>query len=84
MTTFLAIVAPWIGLLFAIPAGIGLGWVYRKTSGPNDLNAQPAPDADTPRIVSEMTVGRKPKRTVVRRPKSARTAVAVQPESPDA
>lgn len=79
VTTFLAIAVPWIGLAFAIPAGIGLGWVYRKTSGPNDLTAKPS--ADTV-VVSEVPAGRKPKRTVARRPKSSRAAA--QPETPDA
>lgn len=72
LTTLLAIVAPWIGLAFAIPAGIGLGWVYRKTSGPNDLTQEPA---DNPTVVlSETTSGRKPKRTVMRRSRNARGA----------
>jgi hypothetical protein len=81
LTTLLAIAVPWIGLAFAIPAGIGLGWVYRKTSGPNDLTAQPT--SGEPTVISVTSAGRKPKRTVVRRPKSGRTP-AVQPETPDA
>lgn len=80
-TTLLAIAVPWIGLAFAIPAGIGLGWVYRKTSGPNDLTTE-HPTSD-PTVVSESSPGRKPKRTVVRRPRAGRAA-AVQPETPDA
>lgn len=81
LTTLLAIAVPWIGLAFAIPAGIGLGWVYRKTSGPNDLSAQRA--TERPAVISETSGGRKPKRVVMRRPKTGRTA-AVQPETPDA
>ena len=81
LTTLLAIAVPWIGLAFAIPAGIGLGWVYRKTSGPNDLTTQPS--TGEPTVISETPAGRKPKRAVVRRPKSGRTAT-VQPETPDA
>lgn len=81
ITTLLAIAVPWIGLAVAIPAGIGLGWVYRKTSGPNDMtNSSVSNEA---LVVSQATVGRKPKRTVTRRPKVARAA-AIQPESPDA
>jgi hypothetical protein len=81
MTTLLAIVAPWLGLAFAIPAGIGLGWVYRKTSGPNDLTRLPA--EDTPIVLSESRPGRKPKRTVMRRPKTVRAAT-VPADSHDA
>ena len=80
-TTLLAIAVPWIGLAFAIPAGIGLGWVYRKTSGPNDLTTE-HPTGE-PAVVSESSPGRKPKRTVMRRPKTGRAAT-VQPETPDA
>jgi hypothetical protein len=86
MTTLLAIVFPWVGLAFAIPAGIGLSWIYRKTSGPNSLFQQPAAVTDKPIVVSETAVppaGRKPKRTVGRRPRSASPA-AVHPEPPDA
>jgi hypothetical protein len=81
LTTLLAIAVPWIGLVFAIPAGIGLGWVYRKTSGPNDLTAQPA--AGAPGVISEAPAGRRPKRAVTRRPRTGRTTT-VQPETPDA
>jgi hypothetical protein len=81
MTTLLAIAVPWIGLAFAIPAGIGLGWAYRRTSGPNDL-ATPSSTGE-PVVISETSAGRKPKRAVARRSKSSRTA-AVQPETPDA
>ena len=81
LTTALAIVAPWIGLVFAIPAGIGLSWVYRKTSGPNNFTRQPEPEQ--PVVVSESSVGRKPKRAVVRRARGGRAAT-VQPETPDA
>jgi hypothetical protein len=81
MTTLLAIVAPWIGLAFAIPAGIGLGWIYRKTSGPNDLTKQPIDE--TPQIMSETSTGRRPKRAVVRRPKTIR-ASTVPVDSHDA
>lgn len=77
VTTLLAIVAPWIGLAVAIPAGIGLSWVYRKTSGPGDLT-QHLQTGET-RVISETPVPRKPKRTVVRRSRTA-----VQPDSPDA
>jgi hypothetical protein len=81
LTTALAIVAPWIGLVFVIPAGIGLSWVYRKTSGPNNLTRQP--DPETPVVVSETSAGRRPKRAVVRRTRGSRAAT-VQPETPDA
>lgn len=69
VVTLLAIVAPWIGLVFAIPAGVGLAWVYRKTGGPNDLTQTAGPS--TPRVVSETPAGRKPKRAVTRRSKSS-------------
>lgn len=81
VTTLLAIAAPWIGLAFVVPAGIGLNWVYRKTSGPNDLIRTPSDDES--RVVSETQVQRKPKRSVARRPRSAQPAT-VQPDSPDA
>lgn len=83
MTTLLAIVFPWVGLAFAIPAGIGLGWIYRKTSGPNDLIRQPAESIDEPVVISEAPVGRKPKRTVGRRNRTT-SPTTVQPETPDA
>lgn len=83
MTTLLAIVFPWIGLVFAIPAGIGLGWIYRKTSGPNDLIQQPTTTPKATAVVSETPVGRKPKRTVGRRSRSSPPAT-VQPETHDA
>ena len=83
MTTLLAIVFPWVGLAFAIPAGIGLGWIYRKTSGPNDLIKQESATTDEPVVLSESPAGRKPKRSVERRPRSPRPA-SVQPETPDA
>jgi len=86
MTTLLAIVFPWVGLAFAIPAGIGLGWVYRKTSGPNNLIQQPGAVTDRTEVVSETTlpsVGRKPKRTVGRGARTKAPA-AVQPDTPDA
>jgi hypothetical protein len=81
MTTLLAIVAPWIGLAFAIPAGIGLSWIYRKTSGPNDLTRQPADDS--PLVLTDSSPGRRPKRAVARRPKSVR-ATTVPADSRDA
>ena len=74
LTTLLAIVFPWVGLAFAIPAGIGLGWIYRKTSGPNDLMKQPGSAAGPTVVVSETPVGRKPKRTVNRRPRTSQPA----------
>lgn len=83
LTTLLAIVLPWAGLAFAIPAGIGLGWIYRKTSGPNDLIQQPAAPTDNPLVLSESPAGRKPKRSVGRRTRSSRPT-SVQPETPDA
>lgn len=87
LTTLLAIVAPWLGLAFVIPAGIGLGWVYRKISGPNNLSTQP-PAAGTT-VLSETQnaaaapAGRKPKRAVVRRPRTAKP-VTTQSDSADA
>lgn len=81
LTTVLAILAPWIGLVFVIPAGIGLGWVYRKTGGPNDLASRAAGESE-PVVVSENNAGRKPKRAVVRRQRTSRATVS--PESPDA
>lgn len=83
LTTLFAIVLPWVGLAFVIPAGIGLGWIYRKTSGPNDLVKQPATAAGSTVVVSEIPVGRKPKRTVNRRPRTSQPAT-VQPDSTDA
>jgi len=83
LTTLLAIVVPWVGLAFAIPAGIGLGWIYRKTSGPNDLGKQPTTAGAASVVVSEMPVGRRPKRAVNRRPKTGRPA-SIQPDSHDA
>ncbi len=79
VATALAIVAPWIGLAFAIPAGLGLGWIYRKTSGPNDL-ARSSKNGES-RVVSETSVTRRPKRAVVTRRSNSPN---VQPESPDA
>jgi len=83
MTTLLAIVVPWVGLVFAIPAGIGLGWIYRKTSGPNNLNKQPDTMGGEALVVTGVAVGRKPKRAVGRRTRSSGPP-SVQPESPDA
>jgi len=83
MTTLLAILFPWVGLAFAIPAGIGLSWIYRKTSGPNDLIQQPAAVTEETVVISETTAGRKPKRAVGRRTRTSRPAT-VQPETPDA
>ena len=83
MTTLLAIVFPWVGLAFAIPAGIGLGWIYRKTSGPNDFIPQPAAVTEETVVISETPAGRKPKRAVGRRTRTSRPAT-VQPETPDA
>jgi len=87
LTTFLAIVAPWIGLVFIIPAGIGLGWVYRKTGGPGMLAGSPSADGTV--VLSESTAespdstGRKPKRAVTRRQRSTK-AVTPQSDSADA
>lgn len=83
LTTLLAIVFPWVGLAFAIPAGIGLGWIYRKTSGPNDIVKRPEADPTAPAVVSEKPVVRKPRRTVSSRSKTE-TPATVQPETPDA
>ncbi|MCA9859318.1 MAG: DUF4126 domain-containing protein, partial [Thermomicrobiales bacterium] len=79
--TVLAIVAPWIGAFVAIPAGIGLAWVYRKTSGPNDLIKKPEAAEDGVRVLSETSAshGRRPKRPVTRRAKPS-----IHPETPDA
>lgn len=74
MTTLLAIVAPWLGLAFAIPAGIGLSWVYRKTSGPNDIGEQSVPESAP--ATAESSPGRKPKRAVVRSSKPASVSTA--------
>jgi hypothetical protein len=83
MTTLLAIVFPWAGLVFAIPAGIGLSWIYRKTSGPNDFVKQPDSPVEAPVVISETPAGRKPKRTVGRRSRTT-AAATVQPETRDA
>ncbi len=83
MTTLLAIVFPWVGLAFAIPAGIGLGWIYRKTSGPNDLIKQPAQATEDVVVLSETSAGRKPKRAVNKRTRTV-AAPAIQPDTPDA
>ena len=80
VATALAIVAPWIGLVVAIPVGLGLGWVYRKTSGPSDL-ARSSENGE-PRVISETPVARKPKRAVAAR--RSTSPANVQPESPDA
>lgn len=81
ITTALAILAPWIGLVVAIPAAAGLSWVYRKTSGPDGLI--PRPGNERGGIVSETPVHRKPKRSVARRPRATPSS-AVQTDSPDA
>ncbi len=81
VTTLLAIVFPWVGLAFAIPAGIGLGWIYRKTSGPNDLIKQSAQPTDGVVVLAETPAGRKPKRAVGRRTRSV-AAPAVQRKHP--
>ncbi len=81
ITTGLAILAPWIGLVVAIPAAAGLSWVYRKTSGPDGL--VPRAGNDRGGIVSETPVHRKPKRSVARRPRPTPSS-AVQTDSPDA
>ncbi len=83
VTTFLAIVFPWAGLAFAIPAGIGLAWIYRKTSGPNDFVKLPSAASEDAVVVSEVSVGRKPRRQVGRR-SSSTSPSTVRPEAPDA
>lgn len=81
IATLLAIAAPWIGLIVAIPAGIGLNWIYRKTSGSTDLTQKTS--GETPGVITETTVPRKPKRSAVRHPQS-RPSPTVQPDSHDA
>lgn len=83
MTTFLAIVFPWAGLVFVIPAGIGLAWIYRKTSGPNDFVNQSSTPSRDPVVVSETEAGRRPKRQVGRRSNATQPA-AIRTETPDA
>lgn len=83
VTTFLAIVFPWVGLAFAIPAGIGLSWIYRKTSDPNGMVPQTGSGASEPVVISETPAGRKPKRVVSRTGRNTKST-AKPVESPDA
>lgn len=81
LTSVLAILFPWLGLAFVIPAGVGLGWIYRKTGGSAD-SANSA-KSEQPGVIQEEPVQRKPKRTVDRRPRSGSTTT-IQPDSRDA
>lgn len=83
VTTVLAIALPWLGLVFAVPAGIGLGWVYRKTSG-EGLQSLERPAAGA--VAGDTTASssrRRPKRAVVRRDRS-KSPTKVSTETPDA
>ncbi|MEZ4507758.1 MAG: hypothetical protein R2848_18340 [Thermomicrobiales bacterium] len=69
--------------LLAIPAGIGLAWIYRKTSGLNDFVKHHRQRPEDAVVVSEVNVGRKPRRQVGRR-SSSTSPSTVRPEAPDA